>query len=398
MNICGIVSEFNPFHRGHEYLISKAKDMGAQRVACVMSGSSTQRGELALTDKYLRAGAAVGGGADLVLELPFPFCSASAQVFADGAIYILSQICDTVIFGSECGDIGLLSRCADYSYTDSFKREFALRLEAGEQSAAAYASLIHEGVGITLSSNDLLGVEYIKAAKRLGVEDRISFLTVERLGSPYLSEEGADNGGFDSAMALRRMLEHGENEKTLEGRLPEKSYDLLMSAVCSGEITDGTKLCDAARLFFRMCEPSDISSFAECEGGVAERICKMAHESADAEEFYEMLKTKRYTDAKLRRAMLFAMCKVRREDLFSLPSYTCLLAANACGRSILSAYGKRENKPFEIVTKPADASCLDSAEAARQWELSKKIEALYTFSLKKSAPTGQSVRKKPYIT
>ena len=89
MSIFGIVSEFNPFHLGHEYLISCAKEMGADAVVCVMSGNATQRGELSIVDKYLRAEAAVCGGADLVLELPFPWSSASAEGFASAAIHIL---------------------------------------------------------------------------------------------------------------------------------------------------------------------------------------------------------------------------------------------------------------------------------------------------------------------
>ena len=100
-----IISEFNPLHNGHAYIIGKARELGAQSVTCVMSGNSTQRGELSVVNKYLRAEAALRGGADLVLELPYPWCSGSAESFAKAAISILSGVCDTVIFGSECGDI-----------------------------------------------------------------------------------------------------------------------------------------------------------------------------------------------------------------------------------------------------------------------------------------------------
>ena len=113
MSVFGIVSEFNPFHLGHEYLIRSARDMGADSVVCVMSGNATQRGELAITDKYTRAEAALCGGADLVLELPFPWSSASAESFALAGISVLNSFCDTVIFGSECGDIELLKKIAE---------------------------------------------------------------------------------------------------------------------------------------------------------------------------------------------------------------------------------------------------------------------------------------------
>ena len=177
MSVYGIVSEFNPFHKGHEYIIQKAKEMGAEAVVCVMSGNSTQRGEIAVADKYLRAESALRGGADLVLELPYPWCSGSAESFAVAAISILSDVCDTVIFGSECGDIDALSSCAYAASSADFKAEYSDMLLKGSQSAAAYTSLMKEKVGceLELSSNDLLGIEYIKAA--LAIEKKIKFVT-----------------------------------------------------------------------------------------------------------------------------------------------------------------------------------------------------------------------------
>ena len=108
----GIVCEFNPMHNGHVRLIDEAKKRGAERVVCVMSGNAVQRGELAFADKYTRAKIAVDCGADLVLELPYPYCAASAEFFAGAGIRILSELCDNVIFGSERGDIELLTSAA----------------------------------------------------------------------------------------------------------------------------------------------------------------------------------------------------------------------------------------------------------------------------------------------
>ena len=69
----GIICEFNPFHNGHKYLIQKAKGLVNEPVAVVMSTSFTQRGEIAITDKFTRAKSALLGGADLVIELPMPY-------------------------------------------------------------------------------------------------------------------------------------------------------------------------------------------------------------------------------------------------------------------------------------------------------------------------------------
>lgn len=392
MSIFGIVSEFNPFHLGHEYLISCAKEMGADSVVCVMSGNATQRGELAIVDKYLRAEAAAFGGADLVLELPFPWSSASAEGFASAAIHILSSFCDTVIFGSECGDIELLKRIADFTATKGFKEKYSELLSVGEQSAASYVSLVEREMGIKLNSNDLLGVEYIKAAKLLGLD--IDFKTVKRKGSAYLCDK-SNNEGFDSAMALRKMLLEKDAEH-LSSRLPMRSFELLNMAKKSGEISNPCKYTDAAVMYFRLLNNTTEDCFAESEGGVLERICKTAHEAADNNEFWEMLSTKRYTDAKLRRAVIFAMCNVRKSDIKALPEYTTLLAANERGRQLLGAY--RYSDGVVVVTKPADISNVCGKVAQRQRELDFKLSSIYNFCLERSAPTGQGMKKKPYIT
>ena len=307
MSVFGIVSEFNPFHLGHEYLIRCARDMGADSVVSVMSGNATQRGELAITDKYTRAEAALCGGADLVLELPFPWSSASAESFALAGISVLNAFCDTVIFGSECGNIELLKKIADFTSSHEFKQRYSELLASGEQSAASYISLIKEISGTELSSNDLLGIEYIKAAKTLRAN--LNFVTVKRAGSAYRESAISDNG-FDSAMAIRSFVREENDLDILKERLPARSCELLFEAKKNGRLFDADKYGDAVIMHFRLFRGTDNCSFAESEGGVLERIINVAHESTSADDFWKSLFTKRYTDAKLRRAVLFAMCEV----------------------------------------------------------------------------------------
>ena len=116
----GIISEFNPFHNGHKYIVDKARSVGADTVVCIMSGNAVQRGELALVDKYERAEMALLSGVDLVLELPFPWCASSAESFASCGVKIASEFVDTLIFGSECGDIAPLRDAADICADDTF--------------------------------------------------------------------------------------------------------------------------------------------------------------------------------------------------------------------------------------------------------------------------------------
>lgn len=87
MKTLGIITEYNPFHQGHAYMLERAKRKAdADRVVVIMSGSFVQRGEPAIFDKWTRTAAALKNGADLVLELPVLFAAANAEAFARGAV------------------------------------------------------------------------------------------------------------------------------------------------------------------------------------------------------------------------------------------------------------------------------------------------------------------------
>ena len=380
----GIICEFNPFHAGHKYLFDSARALGAKNIVCAMSGNAVQRGELAITDKYLRARSALKNGADLVLELPFPWSSSSAEYFATAGIRALSPYCDAIIFGSECGDIELLSRAADFALTDEFCSELEYRKKSGEGAASAYFSLIEQYVGASLSSNDILGVEYIKAAKKCGAD--LKFYTIRRMGSAY-RDNNIQDGKIPSASAIRQAIRGGD-----EG-VSEYIDEPLKFAMDNGLLTDVSNIERALLLHFRLCEAGEISQYAEADGGIAERICAAARESADMSSFWSSVKTKRYTDAKLSRAILFSLTKVKRELLLSTPEYLYLLAANENGRSLLSKIKKGgfENA-IPVVTKPADVP-----RGSKQFEAEERLNALFSLATLNASPMGDAYKKNAFI-
>ena len=127
MKAVGIICEYNPFHSGHKRQIDTLRDMGYDCIVCVMSGNFTQRGELAMFDKYTRAKTAVLGGADLVFELPFPYSSLSAEGFATAGVHILSSLgIRNISFGSECADKQLLCTAADVISSQGFIQAYTV--------------------------------------------------------------------------------------------------------------------------------------------------------------------------------------------------------------------------------------------------------------------------------
>lgn len=386
MSVFGIVCETNPIHNGHKRLIDAARAGGASAVVCVMSGNTVQRGEFAIADKYVRSEALLRCGADLVLELPFPWASSSAEYFALAAVSVLRHFCDTVIFGSECGDINILSSAAEYAISPDFKRRYSLSLEEGQPSAGTYFKMLEQAVGTSVSSNDLLGIEYIKAAGILKAD--IGFKTIKRCGDGYTASY-VTSSAYPSAMAIRRLWKENKTDNMLE-YMPVEAVDIYGRAVNEKNIIDGTIFDTVLLTYFRTHIGSDFDNVVGASGGLANRICEMAHKSSSAEELLELVKNKRYTDSSIRRTMLYCIAGVEKQHIDAVPEETLLLAANNKGRELLAL--NRKKGGIRIIPKPAD---LDMT--LPQNILSRRIEAVYTLLFSEKKPSDRYVKKSPII-
>ncbi len=412
MRASGVICEFNPFHSGHAYLLSRMrKQVGEEGcVVCLMSGRFVQRGEAAVADPYLRARMALAGGADLVLELPFPWSAGSAEHFATAGARLLARLgVDTLTFGSECGDGDLLARAAEAVADPRFGEVYAALCRKGTGTTAAYAEALRqvsEGAGEPLpegfpSSNDLLGIAYHRALARVAAETGSApgASVVTRLGSGY-REDVLTAGAYPSATAIRVLLREAACdpialEAMLVGTMPDGALEVLLEGVNDREIPlEGGRLMAFYHTLYRLKDPADMESCAEWGGGLGGHICRHARETATAEGFFEALRTKQYTDARLRRALLFGAVGITESDLRAMPAYTTLLAANGRGCAYLKAWQKANKEAedgFTVVTKPADAP------AGRQREMGELADGLFTLCFPAPKAAGAMVRRMPCI-
>lgn len=386
MSDFGIVCEFNPFHNGHKYLFQKARDMGADRIVCIMSGNAVQRGELSLADKYERAEMAIRCGADLVIELPYPWCASSAEFFGKASVRGLSSLCTDIVFGSELGDAHVLEQAAILCESQEFKEKYSYRLEKGEGAAAAYIALLEESGFCGMSSNDLLGISYIRAIMSYGFN--INCHVVKRAGAT-INEKEIIGGDLQSATAIRRRITEGKLEE-IDKYVPDAVLKKITELSESGKITDISYIDRAVVAYLRQMSADDLSEIFECSGGVGNRICAVANECCTYSELVEKLKTQRYTDAKLRRAVLYAITGVRSDDVKAEPEYYLLLGANERGRELLSE--KRRSCGINIVTKPADAP-----RESRQYIVGRALEAWFTLARASGENTDIGLKRGAYI-
>ena len=232
--VLGIIGEYNPFHNGHLYHIAKSKEeTGANYVICVISGNFVQRGNTSIINKWAKAKMALANGADLVIELPTIYSISSAENFAEGAIKILNslKIVDTLSFGMETKDISILNNIANVLYAEpkEYVTILAHELQKGnsfpkarENALMMYLNDIKKYANVLSGSNNILGIEYLKALKK--TKSDIMPVGIKREKVLYNDEYMVDE--FASATAIRKMLMTRQFDD-IRKTMPRSSYQIL---------------------------------------------------------------------------------------------------------------------------------------------------------------------------
>ncbi|MBR2371098.1 MAG: nucleotidyltransferase family protein [Clostridia bacterium] len=392
MKTVAIICEYNPFHLGHLHQINEVRKSGADCIIGIMSGNYTQRGEVAVIPKHERALSAVRSGVDLVVELPFPYCIGYAEAFAMGGVSVAKGLgVDSICFGSESADLDALKSLAKCSFDDGFLARYKeYRTEEMRGSASYFEALKdYAAIGNEIRSNDILGMHYIRAAIKLGYS--VDFTAIQRIGGKYRSLDVSEE--IASASAIRRVLREGGS---INGLLPSESLEALRDCVdrrlapCFNISLEGHILA-----FFRTVSPSSLSGIADLPTGFEHRLCAAAHEATCIDGFIEALVNRDFSEARVWRIIFYCLLGICREYLdieCNSISYVNLLAANRVGCEYLA----RIRKSGFVATKVKDIMQLGDA-ARKQYELSRRADALYTLALPEWRESSYFVKKAPYV-
>ncbi len=355
MKITGIICEYNPFHLGHEYQLSAARDAsGADAVVCVMGGNFVQRGEPAVINKHARAEMAVRCGADLVIELPLPWAIASAERFGRGGVALLMAIgADAIAFGAEDPDVEALSRVAKVLLTGDALELTSKHLSAGLSYAAARERAVRELLGddaaLLRRPNNILAVEYLKSAIRLGAH--IVPVAVPRFGPGH---DGGEEDGFASASRVRELLYDGGDVSRF---VPAPALEVLLEELDAGRGPVRPDALEQAQLYkLRSMSCEELMSLPDCTEGLERRLMRAIRSEATLDGVLAAVKTKRYALSRLRRTLLAALLGVEARHQLGAPPYIRVLAIGRHGREALRQIKADSRLP--IITKPASARLL----------------------------------------
>ena len=428
MKTVGIIAEYNPFHKGHAYQLRKARELsGADYAVIILSGDFVQRGYPALADKYVRAEMALRSGADLVLELPVPYATGSAETFARGAVSVLEELgcVDTLCFGSEVGD---LSPLMDYArlfeeepplyreLLQSFLKQGisfpAARSRAAEEYRNTFERILpcsaadadcRREPSLLDSPNNILGVEYCRAL--LHRNSSIRPLTLRRESAGY--HDLNLDASMASASAIRYAIIQG-----LPG-FPDadcrKEAAPLPASICSQLPEDSAALLEqvlreagpvslsdfSAQLSYRLLSLSreELAAIQDVGQELATRIYKNRFAFTDAEAFADLIKTRQITHTRVTRALCHVLLGLTQADLNSrkaagYPVYLRPLGFRKSAAPLLSAIKEKSASP--LLVKAADAFSVLSPEQSALFE-----QDLFAAHLYESVKAGR--RKQPLV-
>ncbi len=393
MKIAAIICEYDPFHNGHKYLIEETRRRTeCDGVVCIMSGSFTQRGQPAICDKWLRAEAAISGGADIVIELPFYYAVSSAQFFATGAINAAAALrADAVAFGAEagCGE-SELRQLAEARLAPGFGAAVKRSISAGASYAAAATSagavvdaektdtgkdtgtdpslntgidpVSNPGAETRLGPNSILGAEYVAAARRIGYEPE--WCVVPREGAGHGEEKPVDR--YASATYLRTQLQHDDWAARIAPYVPESTLKLLKKWRETEQFVTAEAFSTAVTAILRSSEAELTEKLPFGSGGVGRMVHKNAQKFAEWEQIVRESTSARYQASRISRFLVHALVSTNSADRLTAAELERVYGRGAApyvrvlgiregnGQALLSEAARRIRRGTALVTSPAD--------------------------------------------
>lgn len=381
LKFSAVICELNPLHFGHLALLKAARGQWAG-VVCVLGGNFVQRGEPAMLDKWARARLALLAGADLVVELPLPWACAGAESFARGGVALAGSLPGVggLVFGSEVPDTGAVTQAARALLSPGFSQALGRLPQDGSTFARrrqmALGGMIgEEKAGLLRCPNAALGVEYCKAVLELGLP--LQPVAFPRVGAGH--DQPATGGEYLSASQLRAMVAAGED---IAGLVPNCTLEVMEKEREAGRCPASASLLERAVLArLRAMGPQDFACLPDISEGLENRLYKASRQAGSLEGLYALLKTKRYTHARLRRLVLAAFLGIPW-DVPRTPPYLHVLGMTARGAGLL------KQAALPVVVRPADVVGLPP-QARAVYELEARADDLYALAAPVPQPCGR---------
>ena len=325
MKVVGIICEYNPFHNGHLYHLEKAKEIAdGGIIIAILTGYFSMRGDVSVINKYQKVKAAIDNGVDITIELPFLLGTQNADIFAYNSVKLLSMMgVNDIVAGSESNDINIINNISNFEDDKEFNDEIKRNLDIGLSYRKSYTNAL-EKYNITLSSNDMLNVKYLKAIKQIKPE--ITLHLIKRINNNY-NDETLNNTNIQSATAIRKATD-------IKEYVPEFINDIF--------VEKGFYDIESFKgVLKHLLLTQNLNNVFEAKEGI-ENSFKITFKSID--ELIDKLATKRYTKTRIRRFIAYTLTQTTKDEMLELNNDIIRVTGfNQKGQKYLSTIKKDTN-------------------------------------------------------
>ena len=333
--IIGIIGEYNPIHLGHIYQINEIKKKYPNSLIILITNTSfTERGDISILNKWNKTKISLENNIDLVVELPFPYATQSADIFANGALKILNYLKINILaFGSESNEIDKLSNIAKTQLTNKkYQEKVKDYLKTGINYPTALSKAIKDILGYTISEpNDLLGISYIKEIIKNNYP--IIPITIKRIGSYYETETTTN---IASASLIRKKIQENQS---ISQYIPNNTEKYLYKNLTLENYFPYLK--------YKIISEDDLSIYQTVDEGIENRLKKEILNTNSWQELIEKVKTKRYTYNKINRMLVHILTSFTKEESKKIKiDYIKILGFNTSGRNYLNQLKKEIKIPI----------------------------------------------------
>lgn len=348
MQRIGLIAEYNPIHNGHIYQIKEIKRLYPDSIIILITNSYfTQRGDISIINKWDKTKIALDNNIDLVIELPFPYATQSADIFAKGALKILNFLqIDTLIFGSESNDINKLKKLASTQLNNKkYDGKVKTYLNQGINYPTAMSNSLKDILGYTTSSpNDLLGISYIKEIIRNNY--KINTVSIKRT-IDYHSKIASKK--IASATLIRTLI---REKKDITNYIPKYQTDYFYQNLSLESYFPYIK--------YKIITSKNLAIYKTVDEGIENRINKVINSVNSWKELVEKIKNKRYTYNKINRMLIHILTNFTKDESSNLNiDYIRVLGFSQKGRLYLNQIKKDLKVPLITNYKPNLSPLLD---------------------------------------
>lgn len=413
MKVLGLIAEYNPFHYGHKYHLEKSlKETNSNYSIAIMSGSFVQRGEPSIVDKWTKAKMAIDNGVDLVIELPTLYSTQSAELFSQGAIEILNSIgiVDSISFGSEAGELEPLKIISKILIEEPkhFKEVLTYHLSLGNSFPVSrslalesfidknFPFLEYDFKEILRNSNNILGIEYIKALEK--TDSSIKAHTIKRIGGNY--KDSNPNPKFTSATAIRNILYKGDVNLS-KNLIPIESFNRLKDYLSRyGSFNSLENYNNIIRYLFLTKDKKILKRIFDIDEGLENRILKYIKRNNNLVDIISNISTRRYPITRIQRIFMHLLLDIYSSDVknayIKTPGYIRILGSNHKGFRLLNKIKKESS--VKIITKFSDYKNYNIESVDTFLDFEKKVTDIFFLGLNLIKPlTDMDFYTSPYI-